>query len=51
MTPGDQFRQNYCDIYPATRRRAKALWPRAVAGVSALSCIFFCGVLLAGKFA
>ena len=51
MNPGNRFRQNYCDIYPATRRRAKAVWPRAVAGVSALSCFFFCGVLLAGKFA
>ena len=50
MTPGNQFRQNYCDLYPATRRKTKAVWPRAVAAFSALSCLCLTGLLLASRY-
>ena len=30
---GDRYRQNYCDLYPQTRRRNRAFWS-ALLGVS-----------------
>lgn len=47
MNIGNKYRQNYCDIYPQTRRSGKKRWS-AVIGVS--FCIAFSGLLLAGNF-
>ena len=51
MNIGNKYRQNYCDLYPDTRRLGKKRLTRAaVAALTASWCIFFSGLLLAGKF-
>ena len=52
MTPGNRFRQNYCDLYPGTRRTGKKakLATKAVAWAS-LACIaLFSSLLLTSIF-
>lgn len=44
-----KYRQHYCDVYPSTRRTGKKLLPKAAVVVAACWCVFFSGLLLAGK--
>lgn len=41
MTIGNRYRQNYCDLYPSTRRRHRKVWS-VVVGVSIL--VIACGL-------